>query len=123
MNAARALLPYEIIAICKDALSQNRGRLLRQPLVDDLMKIDSTEATSEAIDELDSVRDFLDTIENFIQQKAQRIAAARKRLGLPEGLRKNDKGTLRGAKGNDRLVWFIKILANRSSSQSSKRYS
>ncbi|KAI4168021.1 MAG: hypothetical protein LQ343_006728 [Gyalolechia ehrenbergii] len=95
-NDARALLPYEIIAICRDALSQNCQRLLRQPLVTDQMGIDSTVESNDAIDELDSVRDYLHTIEDFIQQKAQRVAAARRRLGLPGSLTMNEKGNLRG---------------------------
>lgn len=66
------------------------------------MDIDSSNRTDDATDELDSVRDYLNTIEDFIHhQKATRIAAAREKLGLPEGLAMNDKGRLRGAEGKN----------------------
>ncbi|KAL8925127.1 MAG: hypothetical protein Q9208_003632 [Pyrenodesmia sp. 3 TL-2023] len=100
-NSARTLLPYEIIAIGKDALSQDRQRLLRQPLVKDQIDqidIDANERSIGETDELDSVRDYLCTIELFIHQKAQAVAASRKKLGLTEGLGKDEKGGLRGTK-------------------------
>ncbi len=50
-------------------------------------------------DELDSVRDYLGTVEHFIHQKAQAVAAARKKLGLTEGLANNEKGGPKGIKG------------------------
>ncbi|KAL9602953.1 MAG: hypothetical protein Q9219_001478 [cf. Caloplaca sp. 3 TL-2023] len=97
-NDARALLPSEIIAICKDALTLNQGRLLRQPLVDEQIEIKPSDQSKDDVDELDSVKDYLKTIEKYIQQKANRVAATRKKLGLPEGLETNDMSNLQGAR-------------------------
>lgn len=55
----------------------------------------------DVIDELDSVRDYLNTIERFIHQKAQRVAAARRKLGLTEGWTPNGNGGLKGIKGKE----------------------
>ncbi|KAL8975580.1 MAG: hypothetical protein Q9197_000196 [Variospora fuerteventurae] len=113
-NNARTLLPFEIIAICRDALLQDRGRLLRQPFVHDQkqdMHLDFNHRTTDVIDELDSVRDYLDTIERFIHQKARNVAAARKRLGLTEGLTPNEKGGLTGVKGIDVSSWCSPAIA------------
>ena len=41
------------------------------------------------IDDKESARDFLQNIEEFLTRKAHELAAARKRLGVPEGLQKN----------------------------------
>lgn len=69
------------------------------------MHLDFNHRTTDVIDELDSVRDYLDTIERFIHQKARNVAAARKRLGLTEGLTPNEKGGLKGVKGIDVSSW------------------
>lgn len=115
----RALLPYEIIAICRDRLGQNQDRLLRQPLGSDQIVLDSSK--NDQAEELDSVRDYLGTVEQFIYRKAVAVAAARKKLGLPEALTKNEKGSLRGAKGEDTVWPLVQSSANESYSQSSKR--
>ena len=49
--------------------------------------------------ESDSVRDFLNTIEDFVRGKAEAIAAVRRKLGLAGGLTERDKARLKGAKG------------------------
>ena len=41
------------------------------------------------IDDKESARDFLQSIEEFMTRKACELAAARKRLGVPEGLQRN----------------------------------
>lgn len=63
------------------------------------MVLDSVNQSNDAMTESDSVRDFLNTIEDFIRGKAYNIAAARRKLGLPGGLTERDKGKLKGAKG------------------------
>ncbi|KAI4118724.1 MAG: hypothetical protein LQ345_001290 [Seirophora villosa] len=114
-NNARTLLPYEIIAVCKDALLQDCGRLLRQALANDQngeMNHDSKDRTMDAVDELDSVRDYLNTVERFIHQKAQHVAAARRKLGLTEGWTPNENGGLKGIKAkaaNNALDCMAKV--------------
>lgn len=44
-----------------------------------------------AVDDKESARDFLQSIEEFMTRKAHELAAARKRLGVPEGLQKNQR--------------------------------
>ena len=51
--------------------------------------LDYMDRSTAAIDEQESARDFLQTIEEFMIKKAHELAAARKRLGVPEGLQKN----------------------------------
>lgn len=41
------------------------------------------------IDDKESARDFLQSIEDFMGRKAHELAAARKRLGLPTGLERD----------------------------------
>ena len=42
-----------------------------------------------AIDDKESARDFLQSIEDFMYRKAHELAAVRKRLGVPDGLQKS----------------------------------
>ncbi|KAL8862449.1 MAG: hypothetical protein Q9178_000946 [Gyalolechia marmorata] len=94
-HKARTLLPYEIVDICKDLLAQNQDRLLRQPLGND--QIASDPSSEDPTAESDSVLDYLHTVQQFVDHKADVVAATRRKLGLPEGRTKNEKGTLRGA--------------------------
>lgn len=45
--------------------------------------------TVDGIDGNESARDFLKAIEDFTTRKAHEAAAIRKRLGVPDGLHKN----------------------------------
>ena len=45
--------------------------------------------SNPAIDDKESARDFLQTIEDFMSRKAHELAEVRKRLGVPEGLQRN----------------------------------
>ena len=75
--------------MCSDELQQRRTRLARKSLLgEDLNYLDRSIA---AIDDKESARDFLQTIEDFMSRKAHELAAVRKRLGLPEGLQKNQR--------------------------------
>lgn len=73
--------------MCSDQLQQRRILLARKSLMgEDLEYLDQSIA---AIDDKESARDFLQSIEDFMSRKANELAAARKRLGVPEGLQKN----------------------------------
>lgn len=80
---------------------QKQGRLLRQPLGNDQIVPDPSVEDPTA--ESNSVLDYLQTVQQFMGHKANAIAAARRKLGLPEGWTKKEKGTLRGAKGKTGL--------------------
>ena len=80
--------------MCRDQLQQRHTNLARKSLMgEDLEYLDQSIA---AIDDKESARDFLQSIEDFMTRKAHELAAVRKRLGVPEGLHKNHwpKGTL-----------------------------
>ena len=75
--------------MCSDQLQQRRTQLARKSLLgEDLEYLDRSIA---AIDDKESARDFLQTIEDFMSRKAYELAAVRKRLGLPEGLEKTHR--------------------------------
>ncbi|KAL8881089.1 MAG: hypothetical protein Q9198_001639 [Flavoplaca austrocitrina] len=100
-HRARALLPYEIDEICKELLSRSRDRLLRQPLGNDKTVPDPS--VDDPTAESNSVLDYLYTVQQFVSRKADAVAAARRKLGLPECREENEKGGLRGAKGKAEL--------------------
>lgn len=88
------------MSICSDQLRQRRTNLARKSLMgEDLEYLDRSIA---AIDDKECARDFLQTIEDFTSRKAHELAAARKRLGVPEGLHKNHwpKSSLSQAESN-----------------------
>ena len=75
--------------MCIDQLQQRRTNLARKSLMgEDLEYLDRS---IDAIDDKESARDFLQTIEDFMTRKALELAAVRKRLGVPEGLQKNHR--------------------------------
>ena len=86
-NKDRTLLPWEIIATCSDQLQQRRTNLARKSLLG--QDLDYFDRSVAAIDEKESARDFLQTVEDFMFRKAHELAAIRKRLNVPEGLQKN----------------------------------
>ena len=96
---SRALLPYEIVKICKTLLSQSQDRLLRQALGNDRTASDANAQDPKA--ESNSVLDYLYTVQQFVEHKAHALAAARRKLRLPEGWAKTEKGSLKGTKGTN----------------------
>ncbi len=73
--------------MCSDQLQQRRNNLARKSLMgEDLEYLDRSIG---AIDDKESARDFLQSIEDFMSRKAHELATVRKRLGVPEGLQKN----------------------------------
>ncbi|KAL8872081.1 MAG: hypothetical protein Q9174_002232 [Haloplaca sp. 1 TL-2023] len=97
-HSSKTLLPREIIALCSDLIAQSHDRLFRQPLGDEKVVVGGFGQAGDAMMESDSVRDFLNTIEDFVRGKAQAISAIRTKLGLAGGLNERDKAKLRGAK-------------------------
>jgi DNA-directed RNA polymerase III subunit RPC1 len=78
------LFPWEIIAICDDLLSHERSTLVRRsPNGSVLDYLDESDA---GIDHKESARDFVKSIEDFVYQKAQALAVARQKRGMPKGL-------------------------------------
>ena len=86
-NTDKPLLPWEVTLLCAEKLKGRRANLARRSATGaDLEYYDQSIA---GIDDRESARDFLQTIEDFATRKAHEAAAARKRLKLPEGLSKS----------------------------------
>ena len=94
-NHERSLLPWEIIALCDDLLLNERSKLARYSINGDIL--DYTDHSDFGIDHMESARDFLRSIEEFVHRKAHELGAARTKLGLPSGL---DKRRLSVAKNH-----------------------
>ena len=98
-NRDRTLLPCEIISTCSDQLQRRRNNLPRKSLLGE--DLDYFDTRTAAIDDKESAREFLQTIEDFMSRKAHELAAVRKRLGMPEGLQRSSwpKSSLSQAPG------------------------
>lgn len=76
------------MSVCSDRLEHRRKNLVRKSSMgEDLGYLDRRIAAN--IDDKESARDFLQSIEEFMGRKAHELAAGRKRLGLPTGLEKD----------------------------------
>ena len=87
-NEERSLLPWEIIATCNDLLSAERLKYDRASATGKPM--DYLDQSDAGIDQKESGREFLKSIEEFVRRKGNELAAARKKLGLPAGLAKQE---------------------------------
>jgi DNA-directed RNA polymerase III subunit RPC1 len=82
-NNHRALLPYEITALCEKLLSKEKAKLTRRGLIDnEVLKYD--DQRDYAIDEHESGRNFLDTVSKYVASLASRTAKIRQKAGLYE---------------------------------------
>ena len=81
-NDDRALLPYEITAICDRLLANEKSKLSRRGLTKNEV-LDYDDQSDYAIDENESARGFLDTVSRYVAMLALRLANARRRAGLP----------------------------------------
>ncbi|EMR61390.1 putative dna-directed rna polymerase iii subunit rpc1 protein [Eutypa lata UCREL1] len=86
-NKDRALLPFEIIELCDSLLKPERARLQRKGMVrgEPLAYKDDSDY---AIDELESNRNFLETIDKHLKGLANQLATFRGAAGLPTLLKK-----------------------------------
>ncbi|KAI5923118.1 hypothetical protein F4810DRAFT_670455 [Camillea tinctor] len=83
-NSDRALLPFEIRELCNKILKKERERYKRRGLLNG-EDLDYTDQSNYAIDEYESARLFLDSINNHVKDLARRLARFRKAAGL-EGM-------------------------------------
>ena len=56
--------------------------------------MDYSDRSTAGVDQMESARDFLDSIEDFLYEKAHAQAAARRKLGMPAGLLRNESAIL-----------------------------
>lgn len=72
--------------MCSDLLSSERLKLARYS--PDGRLLDYSDRSDFGIDHMESARDFLQSIEDFVSRKAHELAAVRTKMGLPDGLDK-----------------------------------
>ena len=83
-NEERSLLPREIIVACEEILAPWRAKLNRVSLMGESLSY--RDDSPNGIDQHESTRNFLDTVEDFLHTKALSQANMRGKLGLPRGL-------------------------------------
>ncbi|RYP72490.1 hypothetical protein DL771_004130 [Monosporascus sp. 5C6A] len=86
-NADRALLPFEIVALCDSILKPERQRLQRKGLIRG-EPLDYDDKSDYAVDEHDSNRRFLETIDKHLKGLAEKLAKFRQAAGLDPMLEK-----------------------------------
>jgi DNA-directed RNA polymerase III subunit RPC1 len=70
-NDERSLLPAEIAEVCQEMLGKERAKLARKDLLgNDLGYMDRSD---QGIDQFESARDFLDSIEQYVSGKADKL--------------------------------------------------
>ncbi len=91
--------------ICEEQLKPEREKYVRKSLLGE--QLGYMDQTPNGVDDKESDRNFLQSIEDFVVQKAEDRANTRKRLGLPDGMekpksaksRKSNKGKLQSFLG------------------------
>lgn len=99
------MLPHEIISTCEKLLSKERKKLTR--LSSTGVKLDYLDRSDAAIDQLESVRNFLQSIEDYLYGKAQALAVARERKGLSPGLSKDELTTSGNGDNSSSSEFFL----------------
>lgn len=87
-NTDRGLLPYELNAVCDEIIAPLEDAIPRKDLLgnvvsDELLASMDEVSASLALDEYESLRNFYDSIREFIGAKAKDLARVRERYGLP----------------------------------------
>ena len=72
------------MAICDDLLSHERSTLNRLSLAG--IVLDYSDESDTGVDHKESARDFVQSIQDFVYDKAKTLAAARHKRGIPKGL-------------------------------------
>jgi DNA-directed RNA polymerase III subunit RPC1 len=78
-NSEDSLTPEEVKSTTQARLNAERSKYARFAL-DGKTELSYGDCTDRGIDQLESIRDFLDTVENFICEKADKLEAAIARL-------------------------------------------
>ncbi|MCJ1475052.1 hypothetical protein MMC13_003712 [Lambiella insularis] len=87
-NDERGLLPWEITSTCKELLATERAKLARISSGGKILSYSDHSVTG--IDQMESARDFLDSIEDFVNAKAHAQGLAREKLGMPSEMSKTE---------------------------------
>ncbi|KAL4974054.1 hypothetical protein BDW66DRAFT_140782 [Aspergillus desertorum] len=70
-NEERSLSPAEIMEVCEEMLSKERAKLARHDLMG--VELDYMDRSDHGIDQFESARDFLDSIQQYVQTKADKL--------------------------------------------------
>lgn len=88
-NDERALLPFEIMDRTQHKLDAERAKIVRKSLMNEELPYD--DETDVGIDQHESNREFLQTIEEFISVKAENLAHARDHVGMMPARQDDDR--------------------------------
>ncbi|KAJ5106015.1 DNA-directed RNA polymerase III largest subunit [Penicillium alfredii] len=70
-NDERSLLPAEIMEVCEQMLGKERAKLVRKDLLG--QKLGYMDRSDHGIDQFESARDFLDSIQQYVQARADKL--------------------------------------------------
>ncbi|KAJ5797450.1 DNA-directed RNA polymerase III subunit RPC1 [Penicillium pulvis] len=70
-NNERSLLPAEILEVCEEMLGAERAKLVRRDLMGN--ELGYMDRSDHGIDQLESARDFLDSIQEYVEGKAEKL--------------------------------------------------
>jgi DNA-directed RNA polymerase III subunit RPC1 len=82
-NKERSLLPYEIMALCEELLAPRKARLVRKNLLGKVL--DYHDRSSDGMDDKESERDFLQSVEDYVKLRADKLTTARVERSLSPG--------------------------------------
>lgn len=101
----RSLLPHEIMSTCEELLSKERKKLVR--LSSTGVELGYLDRSDAGVDQLESVRDFLQSIEDYVRGKACALAVARERKGVSSGLSLDELTNSGGGDSNSPSKFFL----------------
>lgn len=92
-NNERGMLPEEIGHVVSETLDKERAKITRYS--DDGSVLDAKDNSDAGVDQLESIRNFLDTIETFIRTKANGIMSTQSRFSKDDPIFKISETALR----------------------------
>ncbi|KAL2855343.1 hypothetical protein BJY01DRAFT_243310 [Aspergillus pseudoustus] len=95
-NDERSLSPGEIMEVCEEMLSKERAKLVRKDLMG--VELAYMDRTDHGIDQFESARDFLESIQQYVQTKADKLIS---RGGDSHG---SDERSLKGLNHTGKLT-------------------
>lgn len=82
-NSESSLSPNEVKEITTEKLNTERNKYIRMSL-DGERQLDYNDKSDYGIDQLESIRDFLDTVQEFIFKKADKLSKILSHLAIPQ---------------------------------------
>ncbi|KAL4900800.1 hypothetical protein BDW74DRAFT_161090 [Aspergillus multicolor] len=95
-NDERSLSPGEIMDVCEEMLSKERAKLLRKDLMG--VELGYMDRSDHGIDQFESARDFLDSVQQYVQTKADRL------ISRGGDSNPNDERTVKGLNHTGKLT-------------------